>query len=98
MRRITKESSALVFLHTYETSDGDVREGNPRNEERLFARVPVVGEYVATSVEGAWYKVFLVVHTPFEESDFDAEVYAVKERDVATVVLEDRGMFERNRR
>ncbi|CEE79440.1 conserved hypothetical protein [Xanthomonas citri pv. citri] len=35
----------------------------------------MIGEYVAMS-EDAWFKVELVVHTPFA-CEFDAEVYAV---------------------
>ncbi|APR13468.1 conserved hypothetical protein [Xanthomonas citri pv. citri] len=45
------------------------------NEEREFGRIPMIGEYVAMS-EDAWFKVELVVHTPFA-CEFDAEVYAV---------------------
>lgn len=88
MQRIPEENRALVFLHTYETSDGE-----PYNEERLFARVPAVGEHVATSVESDFYRVFLVVHAPFEDSQFDAEVYAVREGDHSRVVIENLRMF-----
>lgn len=92
MQRIPEENRALVFLHTYETPDAYSTE--PTNEERLFARIPAVGEYVATSVESDWYRVYLVVHTPFEDSQFDAEVYAVREREHSRVVIDDLRMFE----
>jgi hypothetical protein len=42
-----------------------------------FARIPFVGEYLALSTDSAWYKLQLVVHTPFP-CDHDAEVYAVE--------------------
>ena len=92
MLRIPEETRALVFLHTYETPDAPTE---PTNERRLFARIPAVGEYVATSVESDLYRVYLVIHTPFEDSDFDAEVYAVRERGVSAAVIEDRRMFAR---
>lgn len=89
LRRISGESSALVFLHAYDTP-----EGHHTNEELSFARIPLVGEYVALSPESEWYRVYLVLHTPFEDSQFDAEVYAVKDRDYRDVLQEDRRMFE----
>ena len=60
-----------VFLHTRSP-----KQRNWLNEKRDFSHIPVVGEYVATSSDGPWFKVELVVHTPFP-CDFDAEVYAV---------------------
>ena len=60
-----------VFLHSRNPKRRDWI-----NEKREFARIPVVGEYVATSSDSAWSKVELVVHTPFP-CEFDAEVYAV---------------------
>ena len=63
-----------VFLHTRSP-----QQRNWLNEERQFARIPCVGEYVATSTgDRSWFRVELVVHTPFP-CDFDAEVYAVAE-------------------
>ena len=62
-----------VFLHTRTPQQRDWL-----NEERKFGRIPVVGEFVATSSSGSsWFKVELVVHTPFV-CEFDAEVYAVE--------------------
>jgi hypothetical protein len=46
-------------------------------EIRQFVQIPFVGEYVALTTNSAWYKVQLVVHTPFP-CDYDAEVYAVE--------------------
>ncbi len=60
-----------VFFHTRTPQQRDWL-----NEERDFARIPTVGEYVATSSGSSWFRVELVVHTPFP-CDFDAEVYAV---------------------
>ncbi|MBV6690339.1 hypothetical protein KV692_21430 [Xanthomonas euvesicatoria pv. physalidis] len=59
-----------VFMHTRSPQRRDWL-----NEEREFGRIPMIGEYVAMS-EDAWFKVELVVHTPFA-CEFDAEVYAV---------------------
>jgi len=40
-------------------------------------QIPFVGEILALSTDSAWYKLELVVHTPFP-CGFDAEVYAVE--------------------
>lgn len=61
-----------VFLHTRASQERDWL-----NDSRDFARIPVVGEFVATSSSSPWYQVELVVHCPFE-CEFDAEVYAVE--------------------
>lgn len=61
-----------VFLHTR-----NIGEFNWINELREFARIPVEGEYLTLSSTSDWYKIQLVVHTPFE-CDCHAEVYAVK--------------------
>lgn len=62
-----------VFLHTRSPGQRDWT-----NETYNFARVPVKGEYVAVkSPDDEWYLVELVVHTPFTNAEFDAEVYAV---------------------
>lgn len=58
-----------VFLHTRSTDSPEWR-----NEPKDFARIPSIGEYVATSSDGPWYRVALVLHLPFA-CDFDAEVY-----------------------
>ena len=50
---------------------------NWSNSGREFLRLPVVGEYVATSSSSSWYRVELVVHCPFE-AEYVAEVYAVE--------------------
>jgi len=45
-----------------------------------FARIPTIGEHIAlTSHDPRFFKVVLVVHTPFEDSECDAEVYAIAE-------------------
>jgi len=62
-----------VFLHTR-----DPEEPEGINNFYEFARIPAVGEYVAISSDSPWFKVVLVVHTPFP-CDCEAEVYAVKE-------------------
>lgn len=61
-----------VVFHTH-----DKGEDNWNDESLQFATLPSVGEYVVTSVSSPWYRVELVVHTPFP-CESDAEVYAVK--------------------
>jgi hypothetical protein len=68
----TQERKCRVFLHTRNHGTDKMT-----NEEYDFARIPIIGELVAlASVSPCWYKVQLVVHTPFERG-LDAEVYAV---------------------
>ncbi|BAU27953.1 hypothetical protein DFP93_10128 [Aneurinibacillus soli] len=55
----------------------DRGEDNWRHESLEFATLPSVGEYVTTGLRSPWYRVELVVHTPFP-CESDAEVYAVK--------------------
>lgn len=62
----------IVFLHTREKGSFEWI-----NEIREFARIPIVGEYLALDVSSPWYQVQLVVHTPFE-CDCEAEVYAIE--------------------
>ncbi len=45
-----------------------------------FDRVPMVGEYFATSRDGDWFEVKAVVHMGFP-LDYDAEVYASRVED-----------------
>jgi len=71
-----------VYLHTRrpEQKEGD-------NQIAVFARIPVVGEYLTIpSPDEYWYKVVLVVHIPVmvvkgeqaeSSSEWDAEVYAI---------------------
>ena len=47
------------------------------NRHYNFERIPVEGEYFALDVDGEWYKVQLVVHTP-NSGEMCAEIYAVK--------------------
>ncbi len=61
-----------VFLHVRSASDY-----RGQNMPRDFARIPIVGEYVATAIDSPWYRVLLVVHAPFP-SEYEAEVYAVE--------------------
>jgi len=61
-----------VFLHLH-----DPRQANWTNQIYDFARIPNEGEYLTVSSDSTWYKVELIVHTPFSK-DMDAEVYAVK--------------------
>ena len=64
-----------VFLHT---RDPEEKEGV--NDFREFARIPVVGDYVALATDDPrYFKVVLVVHTPFP-CDCEAEVYAIKDK------------------
>ena len=46
-------------------------------EKLLFARVPVVGEFIAICNSSNRYKVVLVLHTPYL-TKYDVEVWCVK--------------------
>jgi hypothetical protein len=46
-------------------------------ERRYFARLPVVGEFLAMNIDGQWYQVELVIHCPFP-CGWKAEIYAVQ--------------------
>jgi hypothetical protein len=46
------------------------------NTERTFLRLPVVGEYVATTKDD-WCQITLVLHVPFEK-EITAELFALK--------------------
>jgi hypothetical protein len=70
---VIEDNKMKVFLHTRSKGMFDWR-----NELRDFARIPVLGEYLAWDDSSPWYQVQLVVHTPFEQADCDAEVYAVE--------------------
>jgi len=61
-----------VFLHLH-----DEGEANWLNKYADFVRIPVEDEYFAIEHDGEWYKVEVVVHTPFS-SEMCAEIYAVK--------------------
>ena len=67
----TDQGKCKVFLHTRHHG-----KSSWTNETYDFARLPTVGEYLATAETSDWYKVQLVVHCPFP-CDCDAEVYAV---------------------
>lgn len=62
-----------VWLHTRSNGKFDWR-----NEFRDFARIPVIGEYVAWDSSSPWFEVQLVVHAPFKGSNCKAEVFAVE--------------------
>lgn len=65
--------SKSVFVHT-QTESG---KGNWVNQSLEFLRLPIVGEYIALSMESQWYRVDLVVHCPFD-CEYVAELYATK--------------------
>jgi hypothetical protein len=71
-----------VFLHHKE-------DGQWVNEERNFARLPCVGEYVALDTSSLYYRVYLVVHCPFE-TEYEAEVYLMTGVSQADVVVPER--------
>jgi len=64
--------SMKVFFHTRSPQE----RGWSNNEKRELARIPILGEYVATAIDSPWFCVQRVVHTHFD-CEFDAEVYAV---------------------
>ena len=43
-----------------------------------MAQIPAVGEYVTLFANSPWYKIQIVVHTPFESSDSASEIFAVQ--------------------
>lgn len=50
------------------------------SDEFEFTRIPTIGEYVALSThDPRYFKVVLVVHTPFDNAQWDAEVYVIAE-------------------
>jgi hypothetical protein len=61
-----------VFLHLKRKG----RASWDENTGREFLRLPCVGEYVAPGPTAPWYRVGVVVHAPFAEADYAAEVYA----------------------
>jgi len=61
-----------VFLHTHPPGSSQWR-----TEHREFFRIPIVGEYLTLAVTSPWYRVAVVVHTPFSDQ-FEAELYAVE--------------------
>ncbi len=73
-----------VFVHTKETATSEYE-----NEGRSFSRVPVVGEYLALRSDSPWYKVFLVVHCPFQDAEYQAEVFAVRVDQVEEIIKQD---------
>lgn len=48
-----------------------------------MAQIPDVGAYVTLQANSPWYKVQIVVHTPFEGSSSACEIFAVKTDHVA---------------
>ena len=61
-----------VFLHLRSRGQRDWR-----NEFREMPQIPRLGEFIAlASAAQEWFRVELVVYTPFP-GDWDAEVYAV---------------------
>lgn len=63
-----------IFLHQ---RNQDEEYNHKNNEVDGFARIPTVEEYIALDDSTDWYKVEIVIHTPFV-SEVKAEVYAVK--------------------
>ena len=59
-----------VFFH-YKEHDGV----EWQNEEQMFTRVPVVGEYVTRAWNGALYRVYAVIHCPSNQTGYQAEVF-----------------------
>lgn len=57
----------------------DPGEYEEENTKKLqFGRIPMVGEYIAISNSVHWYKVVLVLHTPYLTEFDEAEVWCVK--------------------
>lgn len=43
-----------------------------------FKTIPNIGEYFALANSSSWYKVLVVTHCPFKESDCEAEILAIE--------------------
>lgn len=63
---------ATVFVHLH--NEGET-EWN--NQYHSFERIPVENEYITVDYDSEWYKVELVVHTPFSD-EMSAEIFAVQ--------------------
>lgn len=64
-----------IFLHTKRTEEG---EWDNNKVIDGFTRIPIVGEYLTLGSTATWYQVLLVVHTPFQDADTIAELYATE--------------------
>jgi hypothetical protein len=71
---VDKTNKATVFVHICTLGTMN----NPQATKHDFARVPTVGEYFGLKTFGPWYRVTGVVHTPFEDAEWEAEIYAVE--------------------
>jgi hypothetical protein len=70
---VTGGSSMRVFFHY--RSRGE----NAWTATELdMAQVPAIGEYVTLFANSPWYKVQIVIHTPFEGSGSASEIFAVQ--------------------
>lgn len=63
---------ATVFVHLH--NEG---ESIWINQNHDFERIPVENEYITIDCDSEWYKVELVVHTPFCD-EMSAEIFAVR--------------------
>jgi hypothetical protein len=63
-----------VYLYPHDPDDD--KKQKPQKLE--LGRIPVVGEYIATSNTVHWYQVVLVLHTSYIDADAEAEVWGVK--------------------
>ena len=62
---------AIVFVHVREkVSD------MWKSHKMEFSRIPCIGEHLVLGATSDWYQVQVVVHCPFEDTEFDAEIYA----------------------
>ncbi|OME07875.1 hypothetical protein BSK64_06365 [Paenibacillus odorifer] len=61
-----------VFVHVHDAGDIEFE-----NDYHSFSRIPVENEYFTLSHDGDWYRVELIIHTPFDE-EIEAEIYGVK--------------------
>ena len=69
----TASETKKVFVHT-QSAKG---KADWVNQERVFLRVPIVGEFFALDSSSPWFRVDLVVHCPFK-AQYAAEVYATQ--------------------
>jgi hypothetical protein len=79
------EEMIKVFLHHKEGSEEEWV-----NEDCEFTRIPCIGEYVALSSKSLWYRVYAVVHCPFEEAEIVAEVYLSPPSSTTSVIAAEK--------
>ena len=72
----------LVYVHVAQSG------GSWESAARTLPRVPCVGEYVALSEAGPWYRVVTVAHGALARRCCQVEVFCAEPRDTRAVLAE----------